>query len=104
MASLDPARRRTLHSWSSGDLPWTLQRAETEQPPLLDLASNDYLGLSRHPDLVQAATEALHAEGVGSGGSRLVTGSRPSHDELERALARQAAKPALPAAAACSRQ
>ena len=59
MASLDPARRRTLHSWSSGDLPWTLQRAQTEQPPLLDLASNDYLGLSRHPEVIEAASEAL---------------------------------------------
>ena len=87
MASLDPARRRTLHSWSSGDLPWTLQRAETEQPPLLDLASNDYLGLSRHPELIEAASEALRNDGVGAGASRLVTGSRPRHAHLEADLA-----------------
>ena len=87
MASLDPARRRTLHSWSSGDLPWTLQRAETEQPPLLDLASNDYLGLSRHPEVIEAASEALRSDGVGAGASRLVTGSRPRHAHLEADLA-----------------
>ena len=87
MASLDPARRRTLHSWSSGDLPWTLQRAETEQPPLLDLASNDYLGLSRHPEVIEAASEALRNDGVGAGASRLVTGSRPRHAHLEADLA-----------------
>ena len=87
MASLDPARRRTLHSWSSGDLPWTLQRAETEQPPLLDLASNDYLGLSRHPEVIEAASEALRNDGVGAGASRLVTGSRPRHADLEADLA-----------------
>ena len=87
MASLDPARRRTLHSWSSGDLPWTLQRTGTEQPPLLDLASNDYLGLSRHPEVIEAASEALRNDGVGAGASRLVTGSRPRHAHLEADLA-----------------
>lgn len=87
MASLDPARRRTLHSWSSGDLPWTLQRAQTGQPPLLDLASNDYLGLSRHPEVIEAASEALRNDGVGAGASRLVTGSRPRHAHLEADLA-----------------
>ena len=87
MTRTEPARRRRLRTWRPGEESWQLRHATEAGEPLLDLASNDYLGLSRHPDLVQAATEALHAEGVGSGGSRLVTGSRPSHDELERALA-----------------
>ena len=87
MASLDPARRRTLHSWSSGEVPWTLQRTGTEQPPLLDLASNDYLGLSRHPAVIEAAISALRNDGVGAGASRLVTGSRPRHAHLEADLA-----------------
>ena len=86
MASLDPARRRTLHSWSSGEVPWTLQRTGTEQPPLLDLASNDYLGLSRHPAVIEAAISALRNDGVGAGASRLVTGSRPRHAHLEADL------------------
>ncbi len=55
--------------------------------PLLDLASNDYLGLSRHPAVVAAARAELERSGLGSGGSRLVTGSRPVHGQLEAALA-----------------
>ena len=58
-----------------------------ERAPLLDLASNDYLGLSGHPELVAAAEAALHTDGVGAGASRLVSGSRPVHQALEAALA-----------------
>jgi 8-amino-7-oxononanoate synthase len=50
-------------------------------------ASDDYLGLSLHPAVVAAAHEALDQWGAGSGASRLVTGSRPVHEELEAALA-----------------
>jgi 8-amino-7-oxononanoate synthase len=54
---------------------------------VVSFASNDYLGLSSHPDVVDAAHRALDRWGAGSGASRLVTGSRPVHDELEAALA-----------------
>ena len=54
---------------------------------LLDLASNDYLGLSRHPLLVEASSAAARALGVGATGSRLVTGTTSLHLELEQALA-----------------
>ena len=87
MASIDPARRRTLHSWSTGSERWMLQREGADHSPLLDLASNDYLGLSRHPALIEAAERALRNDGAGAGGSRLVTGSRPRHGRLERSLA-----------------
>lgn len=50
-------------------------------------ASNDYLGLTGHPDVVGAARAAAERWGSGSGASRLVVGSRPVHDELEAALA-----------------
>ncbi|MQA94541.1 MAG: aminotransferase class I/II-fold pyridoxal phosphate-dependent enzyme [Streptosporangiales bacterium] len=53
---------------------------------LLDLASNDYLGLTRDPRLAAAAARAAHAWGTGSTGSRLVTGSTRLHAELEEAL------------------
>ena len=55
--------------------------------PLLDLASNDYLGFSRHPAVVAAAAAELAASGLGAGASRLVCGSRPIHGQLERQLA-----------------
>ncbi len=54
---------------------------------LLDLAGNDYLALSRHPEVIAAGADALQAWGAGSTGSRLVTGSTLLHAELERALA-----------------
>ncbi|HEY1651212.1 MAG TPA: 8-amino-7-oxononanoate synthase [Acidimicrobiales bacterium] len=54
---------------------------------VVSFASNDYLGLSAHPDVVAAAHAALDRWGTGAGASRLVTGSRPVHAELERELA-----------------
>ena len=54
---------------------------------VISFASNDYLGLSSHPDVVAAAHRALDRWGSGSGASRLITGSRPVHEELEDALA-----------------
>jgi 8-amino-7-oxononanoate synthase len=50
-------------------------------------ASNDYLGLTTHPALIEAAHGALDRWGTGSGASRLVTGSRPVHHQLEEELA-----------------
>lgn len=54
---------------------------------LLNLASNDYLGLAQHPAIIKAISEMLLAEGGGSGASRLVTGNRPPYGRLEEALA-----------------
>jgi 8-amino-7-oxononanoate synthase len=55
--------------------------------PVVSFASNDYLGLTRHPAVIAAAHRALDAWGAGSGAARLVAGSRPVHSELERELA-----------------
>ncbi|WP_420081487.1 8-amino-7-oxononanoate synthase [Streptomyces sp. JL4002] len=54
---------------------------------LLDLAGNDYLGLTRHPETVRGAQEAAGRWGAGATGSRLVTGTTELHAELERELA-----------------
>ncbi|MER7764628.1 8-amino-7-oxononanoate synthase [Streptomyces sp. NPDC097619] len=54
---------------------------------LLDLAGNDYLGLSGHPAVTAAAAEAARVWGAGATGSRLVTGTTELHTELERELA-----------------
>ena len=59
MSHVDPARRRHLRTWRPGQEHWHLHSVAGSGTPLLDLASNDYLGLSRHPDLVNAATAAL---------------------------------------------
>ena len=54
---------------------------------VVDLASNDYLGLTRHPEVLAGATAALRRWGAGSTGSRLVTGTTAEHELLERELA-----------------
>lgn len=55
--------------------------------PLVNLCSNDYLGLAADARLRQAAAEAALAEGAGAGASRLVAGDLPIHGRLEAALA-----------------
>jgi 8-amino-7-oxononanoate synthase len=54
---------------------------------LLDLSSNDYLGLAQHPAIIEAMRDALLIEGAGAGASRLVTGNRRPYGQLEKALA-----------------
>ena len=53
---------------------------------LILLSSNDYLGLTMHPDVVQAARVASEQYGTGAGASRLVSGTLPPHTQLETAL------------------
>lgn len=62
-------------------------RTRSAAEPEIDLASNDYLGLSRHPQVIEAGVEALRIWGAGSTGSRLVTGNTELHEELEQELA-----------------
>ncbi|GAA4480500.1 8-amino-7-oxononanoate synthase [Rhodococcus olei] len=62
-------------------------RPRTAGSALVDLASNDYLGLARHPEVLDAAAAALRCWGGGSTGSRLVTGTTVEHELLERELA-----------------
>ncbi len=61
--------------------------ARSPEDSTLDLASNDYLGLSRHPHVVDAACAATRRWGTGSTGSRLVTGTTTAHEQLEQDLA-----------------
>jgi 8-amino-7-oxononanoate synthase len=61
---------------------------------VLDLAGNDYLGLANDPRVVAAAAAAAAEWGVGSTGSRLVTGTTELHARLEGELAAFCAAPA----------
>jgi 8-amino-7-oxononanoate synthase len=83
----------TWHAWAdaaAGEIRaagrWRAPRDVDADGPVA-FASNDYLGLTRHPAVVAAAREALERFGAGSGSARLIVGSRPVHSELERALA-----------------
>ncbi len=67
-----------------------LRRSLRARPPVgaeLDLASNDYLGLSQHPRVLDGGVAALRTWGAGSTGSRLVTGNTELHESFENALA-----------------
>ncbi len=54
---------------------------------LLNFSSNDYLNLSSHPLVKKRAIDAVEQFGTGAGGSRLMTGNLPLHEELEKKLA-----------------
>jgi len=56
--------------------------------PMISFCCNDYLDLSHHPKVIDAAIEATRRYGAGSGASRLVTGNHPLYRELESRLAR----------------
>jgi 8-amino-7-oxononanoate synthase len=55
---------------------------------LLSFSCNDYLNLTQHPAIKQAAIAAIEQYGAGSGASRLVTGNHPLYAHLEARLAR----------------
>ena len=54
---------------------------------LISLSSNDYLGLTHHPRLKEAALQAVRDFGAGSGAVRTIAGTMTLHEELERDLA-----------------
>ncbi|MFJ3792146.1 8-amino-7-oxononanoate synthase [Kitasatospora sp. NPDC090091] len=62
-------------------------RSRPADDPVIDLAGNDYLGLTRHPVVTRAAADAALRWGGGATGSRLVTGTTALHTELEDELA-----------------
>ena len=62
----------------------TIQR---DDRPLVNFASNDYLGLAADPRLIAAAVEACKTTGVGRGAAPLVCGRSTYHEQLERRLA-----------------
>ncbi|QEP42701.1 8-amino-7-oxononanoate synthase [Ectothiorhodospiraceae bacterium BW-2] len=55
--------------------------------PLLNFCSNDYLGLSHHPQLIAAEQQGAARFGAGSGASHLISGHNHDHHRLEQALA-----------------
>jgi 8-amino-7-oxononanoate synthase len=86
-AELEGLRRSGLYR--------SLRRVDSEQAPTLTLdgqrvinfSSNNYLGLANHPELREAAKEAIDRYGCGSGASRLISGNVTLHEELENKLA-----------------
>ncbi|WP_068620152.1 glycine C-acetyltransferase [Paenibacillus tuaregi] len=76
-------RYRPLTVWDSGSGPWMMLNGRK----ILQMSSNNYLGLTNHPELKKAAIEAIETYGAGSGSVRTITGTLRIHDELEQELA-----------------
>ncbi|RAV21897.1 glycine C-acetyltransferase [Paenibacillus contaminans] len=76
-------RYRPLTVWQSGSGSWM----ELNGRKVLQMSSNNYLGLTSHPELQKAAIEAIETYGVGSGSVRTITGTLAIHDQLEQELA-----------------
>jgi glycine C-acetyltransferase len=62
-------------------------RASIDGRIVVNLSSNNYLGLTTHPKLKQRALEAIERYGVGTGSVRPIAGTMDLHEELERRLA-----------------
>src|ERR1044071_4033671 len=74
-------RLRVLQSESAAE-------SQFDGREVINLASNNYLGLTTHPKLREAAIAAVKAYGVGSGAVRTISGTMSIHMELEEKIAR----------------
>lgn len=86
-ASLAELRERHLLRELRPLVPRSAVRAELDGRPVVLFSGNDYLGLSAHPDVREALTEAADRVGSGPRGSPLVCGFTDRHRELEREIA-----------------
>jgi len=85
-----------LNAWRQAGTFQTLRQLQTACEPVsrfdgrevINLASNNYLGLANHPKLVEAALDATRRLGVGSGAVRTISGTMAVHMELEQKIAR----------------
>ncbi|HEU0141998.1 MAG TPA: glycine C-acetyltransferase [Bryobacteraceae bacterium] len=85
-----------LNAWRQAGTFQTLRQLQTACEPVsrfdgrevINLASNNYLGLANHPKLVEAALDATRRLGVGSGAVRTISGTMAIHMELEQKIAR----------------
>jgi 7-keto-8-aminopelargonate synthetase-like enzyme len=74
---------RQVTPLNHGTTPWIT----IDDRRLLNLSSNNYLGLADHPRLKEAAIAAIRNYGCGAGASRLITGTTQLHEQLEQRLA-----------------
>lgn len=68
-------------------IPISATKVLKDNEEFLMMASNNYLGLTHHPQVKKAAIKAIEKYGTGSGGSRLISGSHILFAKLEQALA-----------------
>src|SRR5699024_3749854 len=78
----DRAGWRQLHTVQEADQPWL----QWEGRSLVNMASNNYLGLAGDDCLREAAMDAVKKYGTGATASRLIIGNHPLYDQAEQAL------------------
>ncbi|OGS56577.1 MAG: 8-amino-7-oxononanoate synthase [Euryarchaeota archaeon RBG_19FT_COMBO_56_21] len=98
MATRDPVGflRSEYTQLVNNELDWKLRELEGPSTPrcvvdgkrVLMLCSNNYLSMSNHPKVKQAAIDAIKTHGAGSGSVRPIAGNMDIHMDLERRLAR----------------
>ncbi|MHB1756142.1 MAG: aminotransferase class I/II-fold pyridoxal phosphate-dependent enzyme [Leptospirillum sp.] len=83
----------TIHSFKSriesqlSKIDEARRRKRLPSPSFRHLSSNDYLGLSRHPSVIEAIVKTTASEGAGATGSRFLSGNHPLNATLEEAIA-----------------
>ncbi|MBU0661838.1 aminotransferase class I/II-fold pyridoxal phosphate-dependent enzyme, partial [Candidatus Micrarchaeota archaeon] len=88
--------RQVVDDLKSKDLYWNIRVLQSSSMPrskvdgrdVIMLCSNNYLGLSDHPALKEAAIEAIKKYGAGSGSVRAIAGTMDLHTELEEKIAK----------------
>lgn len=83
IASIPETRKRTLRNVT----PLPEMQIEVDGKRYINFSSNDYFGLTHHPDVITASQSAAAKYGAGAGASRLVTGNHPLYSQLESQLA-----------------
>jgi glycine C-acetyltransferase len=67
--------------------PQGVEISTAEKGPVLNFCANNYLGLANHPEIIEAAAEALGTHGFGMASVRFICGTQDLHKDLERAIA-----------------
>lgn len=75
-----------LHQYDEDNL-YRVRRLLSPEKNTINFSSNDYLGLTKHPELIKAFQNAAEKYGVGSGASQLITGHYDAHRDCEAAFA-----------------
>lgn len=94
--SVEPALQAEINELKAAGLykreriittPQSATIATTEGKAVLNFCANNYLGLSSHPDVIQAAKDAIDSHGFGMSSVRFICGTQDIHKELEQRIA-----------------
>src|SRR5688572_11682525 len=87
-ADLD--RRRQMHQFRQRRIyqPIDATHMECDGKRYVNFSSNNYLGLTHHPSVVEAMLDATRLSGAGSGAATLITGYAPIHAKAEEVIAK----------------